>query len=563
MRLASFFLGKSQIPAQPICMPKWITLLGLLALHIPAFSQEITPEKPADPEIPSVAACIPPWISASGKPSIFPFSNSLTLAIIAENETAQIHTLQGLNHLHGGWDFEASRHFAVAMQADPLCLMAHWGMIMSMLGTSPETDSYRLLTSQRLLELVESGDGSELERGFAYCLVKYIEEGPKGAEIAFHKVSEKFPNDIQSEIFASLFSRGGYDLMGEITAAQAAAEKRLLKLIERFPDNSLPLHAFLLIKAEAPELKSSLELAKKLCELTPKYPPYLHLLGHYQWRSGEFNDAASSFSLAEKYYSEWMKSNNITAADCPQWILTRSYQAIATASAGNFKDSIALATEISKTPLDAKRPLAPGNRQILWDAQTLPARIIMHRAGKTDPTEALLTIPSPKANEDFRKHSLSYWWTDGLRIVLQAQRMLNAGDLKSATETIEALGFHGASMAKQQSLASAKGEYAEWRYAMLNLEMLTANLRGHLAQAGPKENQGSAFNWFRAAADRQRAPTLMHPPLILTPMANHLGDYFLSRKQPEKALEAYQQAINQFPNEPSTLERIKKVKAAD
>jgi tetratricopeptide (TPR) repeat protein len=544
-------------------MPKWIILLGLLVFHIPAFSQEATEEKLAEYEIPSVAECIPPWISAAEKPGLFPFHNGLVIAIIAKDEIAQTHTLQGLNHLHGSWDFEAIRHFAVAMEADPRCLMAHWGMIMSMLATSPETDSYRLSTTQRLLQLVSDGEGTELERGLAYCLIKYIEEGPKGAEIAFRKVSAKFPKDIQSEIFAILFSRDGYGLMGEITTSQADAEARLLKLIERLPSNSLPLYSYLLIKAEAPDLKPSLALAKKLCELAPKYPPYLHLLGHYQWRCGEFDAAISSLSLAETYYSEWMESNEISPADCPQWLLTKSYQAVATASSGNFKDAIASAIEISKIPLDPKRPLSPGNRQILWDSQTLPARIILYRAGKTDPTDALLILPTPKADEAYRKHSLSHWWTNGLRIALQAHRMINAGEIKSASETIDALSFHGESMAKQQAIAATKGEFTEWRRALVNLEMLTANLRGKLALAGPPTSRGSAFNWFRAAADRQRTATLMHPPLILTPMANDLGDYFLSTNQSTKALEAYQEAIKKFPNEPSTLELIKKAKAAE
>ena len=173
-----------------------------------------------------------------------------------------------------------------------------------------------------------------------------------------------------------------------------------------------------------------------------------------------------------------------------------------------------------------------------------------------------MTLPTPNAGEAYRKNSLSHWWTDGLRIALQAHRMINVGDVKNATDTINALSFHGESMAKQQSLASAKGEYAEWRRALMNLEMLTANLRGHLAIAGPPESQGSAFNWFRAAADRQRTSTLMYHPFILNPMVNDLGDYFISVKQPEKALKAYQEAIAKFPNEPSTLERIKNMNVA-
>lgn len=542
-------------------MPKWFTLLCLCLFHQSVFSQEAAENKTNEP--PTVADCIPPWIAAAQKPGLFPFYNGLVIAISSANQTAQTHTLQGLNHLHGSWDFEASRHFAVAMEADPRCLMAHWGMIMSMLGTSPETDPYRLLTTQRLLELIEDGEGTELERGYAYCLIKYIDEGPKGAELAFRKVSGKFPQDFQSEIFTALFSRGGYDLMGEITTSQAEAEKQLLKLIERLPSNSLPLHAYLLVKAEAPDLKPSIELAKKLCAFAPEYPPYHHLLGHYQWRSGEFADAVASFTFAEKYYAEWMKYNNITPADCPQWILTKNYLAVATASTGNFKDAITIAKEISKTPPDPKRPLAPGTRQLLWDTQTLTARIIHARGEKDDPADALQTLPTLDTLEAFRKHSMSHNWTNGLKIALQAHSLIHAGDLKAAAEAIDALSFYGESMSKQKSVASTKGEFAEWRRALLNLEMLTANLRGHLALAGPKENQGSAFNWFRAAADRQRSSTLMHPPLILRPMAEDLGDYFLRIKQDDKALEAYQEALKKFPNHAQTLKRMEKAASAD
>lgn len=541
-------------------MPKWIIFLALLAFQVSAFSEDITPVNPEDKELPKVEECIPPWVTATGKPSTFPFHNGLIVAIITESKTAQIHTLQGLNHLHGGWDFEAIRHFATAMQADPKCIMAHWGMIMSMLATSPETDSYRLATSQRLLQLMSDGEGTDLELGLAYALIKYIEAGPLQAADTFRKVSEKFPRDIQSEIFSSLFSRGGYDLMGQITFSQSEAEQRLLKLIDRLSSNTLPLHAYLLIKAEAPDLQPSVKLAKRLCEFAPKYPPYLHLLGHYQWRSGEFEDAIASFSLAENYYSEWMKTNNISIADCPQWLQSKSYLAIATASAGKFSEAIALATEISKTPIDMKRPYAVGNRQIMWDTQSLPARIIMYRGGKTAPNEALATLPKPLTAESLRKHSCSHWWNDGLRMTLQASRLINTGDLKGASETIEALNFFGQSMIEEKANANTMGEYAEWRRALINLEMLTLCLRGQLAMTGPPEKKGAAYNWFRAAADRQRPSTLMLPPLILTPMANHLGDYHMSINDQHKARDAYQEAITKFPNEPSTLERIKKVK---
>ena len=103
--------------------------------------------------------------------------------------------------------------------------------------------------------------GSELERGYAYGLIKYIEEGPAGAATAFRKVADQFPNDLQAGVFAALFSRGGYDISGDATPDQVAAEKILLELIEKHPKNPVPLNALLIIRAEAPDLVNSLEMA--------------------------------------------------------------------------------------------------------------------------------------------------------------------------------------------------------------------------------------------------------------------------------------------------------------
>ena len=68
----------------------------------------------------------------------------------------------------------------------------------------------RMLESIRIL-----GGGTELERGYAYGLVKYIQEGPAVAADAFRKVADEFPNDLQAAVFAALFGRGGFDESGE------------------------------------------------------------------------------------------------------------------------------------------------------------------------------------------------------------------------------------------------------------------------------------------------------------------------------------------------------------
>lgn len=541
-------------------MPNRLVILLLLAGFCQAHGQAKEPEKQIVVEMPSIGECVPDSVSKLGPPSVFPFHNGLVTAISAASHKAQIHTLQGLNHLHGGWEFEAMRHFAVAMREDPRCLMAHWGMVIAMLAPSPETQTQRLATTKRMLELINEGEGTELERGYAYGLIKYIDEGPTGASVAFRKVAKKYPGELQAEIFAALFGRTGYDDSGAAKPDQSAAENRLLKLIERDTDAAIPIHALLLIRAEAPDLTPSLELARNLCQIVPNYAPYYHVLGHYEWRCGEHTKAAAAFGRAASLHLAWMRENNATPADCEGWVRAECYRVVALASKGDIDNALASAKKIAGTSVDATRPSATGTQRLLWDAKTLPARVLLHRAAPGDSALALASLPAPEHGEPFREVSLSHWWMDGLRIALEAQRLIELNELDKASEAINALSFHGQEMAKRQTVAAVLGEQTVWRTSFQSLEMLAAELRGRLALAGPAAGHGSAFNWFRAAADRQKPATMLNAPSILTPMAMRLGDYHIARNQGHQAVEAYSEALAAFPRDMETEKRLEKAR---
>ncbi len=160
-------------------MLKPLACLLFLAVSHPAIAQDGTAEEKVLKEIPEVEACVPKAVDDLAPPTVVSFHKGLVTAVTAATERAQTHTVQGLNHLHGGWEFEASRHFAVAMREDPRCLMAHWGMLLCMLAPNPETDACRIAVLERMLQLVTDGEGTELERGYAYGIVKYMDGGPR------------------------------------------------------------------------------------------------------------------------------------------------------------------------------------------------------------------------------------------------------------------------------------------------------------------------------------------------------------------------------------------------
>jgi tetratricopeptide (TPR) repeat protein len=538
--------GRSKLALMRIhaCMV-WL-LAGLASAKLPA----------AEP--PAVNAAIPAAVQALGKPASRVFPGGIRMAVSAASEEVQGHVNQGLNHLHGGWEFEASRHFAAAMRGDPDCLLAHWGMAMCLLNPTPENKDARVAAIDRMLVLLERGMGTELERGYAYGLIKYLEEGPAGAANAFRKVAARFPNDLQAAVLAALFGRGGHDESGAATPDQAQAEGELLALIAKQPDSSLPLNALLFIRAEAPDLTASLELARRLSLMVPDYPPYIHLLGHYEWRCGNHGRAASAFGRAALFYQQWMKEQQVGLADSPEWVKSECYRVVALVSKGDFDTAYAAARQVAATPFISERPASPGNRFLLWEAKTLPARVLLHRGLRGNANEAAFSLPKPVEVKPFHDSSMAYWWIDGLRFVLESRRLIDQGDLDAARETVNALTLHGEQMAKAQTAAAAGGERSDWLRGFRAMEVLASDLRGRLAMAGPAGMRGVAFNWFRSAADRQQAAPLLMPPAILTPMSARLGEYFVISKQPEQAIEAYQQALASRPNDMSSLLGLKR-----
>lgn len=523
-----------------------VLLAGVLTLASPAA------------EVPDADAAIPAPVKALGKPAMTAFPGGIRMAVSASTEEAQAHVLQGLNHLHGGWEFEASRHFAAALGEDPECLLAHWGMIMCLLNPTPETSAARIAASERMLALIEEGKGTELERGYAYGLVKYMHEGPASAADAFRKVSAKFPNDMQAAVFAAIFSRGGFDDAGDATPDQQKAEKELLALVDKFPQSMAPLNALLFIHAEAPDLTLTLWLARRLVQMMPDYPPYAHLSGHYEWRCGHHALAASAFGRAVDLYQNWMAEQKVTTADCPEWVKAECCRIVALTSQGEQETARAAARKLASTPFIDARPSSPGNRFLLWEARTMPARLLLRSATKGTTKEAAASLPKPAEIAKFREHSLAYWWIDGLRLAVEARRLMDVSVYDRAREVIEALSGHIETMARTKNYASANGELSSWSRSHRGLEILVSELRGELTMVGPAAKRGTAYNWFSAAADRQRPATLLLPPAVLTPMASRLGEYHLVSKQPAEAIESYQRAITAFPNDMDSLLGLKR-----
>ncbi|WP_265594092.1 hypothetical protein [Haloferula sp. BvORR071] len=510
--------------------------------------------------IPPVEAMFSPRLKTLPEPTPVPIAKGFFMAVTASDPKAQQHVLDGISNLHGGWDFEAYRHFCAALQADPECLMAHWGVVVSLIDPEPDLVPMRTAALQRMVELVNRGEatveaenkgetkevtkeiGTELERSYAYAIAVFFDKGPAACSDAFRKISEKFPNDPQLKVLQAAFGRGGYDDQGGATPDQVRSETILNDMLAKDPDHPLLLRAYLAIRAEAPDVRGDLERARRLCQVAPGYAPFLHMLGHYELRNGNITQAVEAFSQAGEAYRTWMKSTGVSHSDCPGWVKSECYRAAALATKGDYANALAVAKAVAAIPVPPAEARREGAQLLLWEGRTLAARILMRRGLPGDTALAIAALPKPDDQKVYDKRTHSIWFYQGLAFALEARKKIEEGKLEEARQISSAMTLHGERMAENRDAAAVAGERSAWIRAFKALEITASELLGQLSMAGPKDSIGSAFNWYRAALDRQTPASMLMPPTVLLPMQCRLADYYLATGEAEKAVDILLQA---------------------
>lgn len=499
---------------------------------------------------PSVAEVISETIESLPAPGPPAVPKLPSLAVTTSSQDAQQQVSQGMLCLHAGWDFEAYRHFCAALQADPFCLMAHWGATLTLLQAEVDLRDEREAAVERMLNLADRDTATDLEKRYVFALVKLMSEGVGEASNAFAAIVKEYPNDPQAALFSALFSRSGYDEFGSATPDQERAEAMLRERVERHPDQPYLLHALLAIRAEAPALAGDLEAARKLVEMAPDFPPYQHLLGHYAWRCGHHAEAGRAFARASELFEAWMAETGLSALHCPGWARAESYRAVALASRGLLDEALAVAEALAAVEVPAADANKPGARMLLWEGRTLPARVRLRRARAGDMKAGIDSLPGKDAGRAYAERSLAVWSWQSHVSVLALRQALENGSLDDARAMSESLTMIGENLVGTGETAMATGERSPWMRLFKGLEVMASECRGLISMA---DDRSSAFNWYRSAVDRQEPATLMMPPMVLLPMEVRLAEYFIAGEEWSRAEETLDAGDLRRPNDAALL----------
>lgn len=513
---------------------------------------------------------IHPVVAKLPKPEFVDEIVSIPMAISSRSDLASKHVLQGLAYIQAAWDFEAYRHFCEAVRADPDCLMAYWGIGLALAAPNIEFSEQRQVAVLRMIELMDSvvevGEGANkvkvpiatpMERQYALALAELF--ALRGnAQKAFKQLATNFPNNLQAQCLAIYLQRDGYDAFGSAKIGQERAIEELEAVVNENPDNVGVLGFWAMLHAEAPEATTKLRMqilpvVRKMARKAPDFPPYQHLLGHFEWRCGNHYLAELALSRASKLYGDHMKKHKLSLHECEGWIRCQLYLATAMHSRGKFDQAIRIAKYVASLKVDPARLGASGANLVLWEARTLPARLYLARGQKGDFDAAIASLPA-KDDAFVLKNggrTLSTVYIECMAQYLECRKALEARNFDHAHERRTVLAELLLKMEGAQGLAVRSSSISEYVRAVTGLKVYAAEARGLVALATattPSESQ-IARSWFKTAAENQQRPSLLMPPVVVSPMEIRIAEFYTRVGDDGRAATSYQQALQRRPND--------------
>lgn len=296
---------------------------------------------------------------------------SFFLPVSSSSAEAGRYTLQGLHHLICSWDEAAFRSFSKALEYDPDCFMANWGVVFSSFGSDHLKELDEAL--RKIRSLARKKELPALEESYCNILALLIGEGREAASLALEEHSELFRRDTFSLLLRILLLRDGYTLLNTPLPGQRKAIELSDALLERFPAMHAALFQRALLEECSPEASGrSFECAVQAANLAPEYAPAVHLRGILQFRRARYSEAASSFARAASLTRQTAKAQSI--ADDDLHISALLYLSASQWMDGDKKASLRTRNLLRSFPIDWTRPYARGTRLQIWEVRSLPAR---------------------------------------------------------------------------------------------------------------------------------------------------------------------------------------------
>ncbi|HEX2653636.1 MAG TPA: hypothetical protein VHN11_08295 [Xanthobacteraceae bacterium] len=436
------------------------------------------------------------------------------------NEAAQRRFDRGMRYQHSFWYQQSKEVFEDALQADPECGIAYWGIALSLLfnpHAPPPTPNLPLgLAAIKKGQAV--GARTQRERDYIDALAVFYtdyDKSPHAARVqsylkAMEALAQKYPDDDEAQITYAITLNVAASPNDKTYANQLKGAAILEPIFKRQPHHPGVAH-YLIHLYDTPALADhGIDAAKRYAAIAPAAPHALHMPSHIFTRVGAWNDSIASNEASARAAKESKSFDDQLHA---QDYLVYAYLQ----TAQDEKAHAVIADMTGTTGINTDRFAGP------YALAVGPARYAIER-GDWQAAAQLPLRPSKFAYADAMTHFAR---------ALGAARM---GDPDAAKTDIAKL------VALREKLREAKDVY--W-VEQVDIQRQVATAWALYADDAYDE----AVQAMSAAADAEDK-TEKHPvtPGVPMPARELYGFMLLELDQPDEALAAFEGTLKKEPN---------------
>jgi tetratricopeptide (TPR) repeat protein len=436
---------------------------------------------------------------------------------------AQQSMQRGVAFLHSFWFTEAEKSFREALDRDPGCAIATWGIATVIIGNTFSVGPLPA-DARRAQEAIDRGRAigakTQRERDYIEAIAAYYDhfaERLNGARMrslsdAFEALAARYPDD-ETQIFDALYLVASQPLSDKTFARALKAATILEPQFAKHPDHPGVAH-YLIHAYDFPALaKKGLPAALCYAGIAPDAYHALHMPSHIFTRVGAWKD---SIGTNLRSIAEAKKENVIGSV-----LHAMDYMVYAQLQLGRDSDA--------RAAVDQAAGLATPEVASLYARAAIPARYLVER----DQWAAAAALPQPAGSK--------FPYTEAMTLFARGIGAARSGNPDAAEKDATRLA------AIVAGLKTAKSEY--WA---TEVEVQRLGVAAWVALARGKHDEALAL--MRASADDEDASekSAISPGRIL-PARELLGDMLLVSGQSAEALVAYEASLV---NDPKRLRSL-------
>jgi tetratricopeptide (TPR) repeat protein len=480
-------------------------------------------------------------IADSGEaPPLWDGLGHLSYPITTKNETAQRYFDQGLRLAYAFNHPEAYRAFKQAQQLDPNCAMCFWGeafVLGANINAPMAEDAVQPAFVAMINAKARAGQASAKERALIDALATRYASAPgddaAALAVAYADamtgVHARYPEDQDvAVLFAdSLMNTSPWDYWeadgrtskGRLGEAVAAVED----VLAANPDHPGAIHMYIHLTEASATPEKAEPYADRLAALMPAAGHIVHMPSHTYYRTGRYLDSLRT-NLAAVHADEAYLAQAQAAGIYPYSYYPHNihFVLVSAQMAGDAEHTIWAAER-----LKGKIPDQVAG-EIGWIQLILPAPYFAH--AQFSPPDVVLGLEDPGAKFPLVKAMWHY-----ARGVAQAAK----GDLEAARAEASHIAEINRTADFEMLLASAVPAPDVLRIARHVLE-------GRIAQA--QGNLDRAIQEFEVAVQIQDGLPYLEPEYWYYPIRQSLGATLLMAGRAQQALETFQAALIDAPN---------------